>query len=175
MAKIQIFLCLLIGFTCFPCMNSLQSIVIDSNTMDSELAATSNQNILQAIERTPELKTFLDALNATGLNAALQGPGSWTVFAPSNAAFSAMSKQTLKDLMNPENRVALETLLKNHIVKGSLTTNRLNAGNLQSLGGKPLHIHVRGSQVTVDDANITQADIMATNGVVQVIDAVLGQ
>lgn len=150
----------------------LQAIVIDSRTIDSE-TANPNQSIIDIVESTPDLSTFLTALNAAGLTSLLEGNGPWTIFAPSNEAFAALPKNIFQDLMREENKAKLATLLKNHIVNGLLLSNTLNAGNINSLGGKPVHIEVRGSQITVDHANIVQVDLVGSNGVIQIIDAVL--
>ena len=75
--------------------------------------------------------------------------------------------------MKKENKSRLAALLKNHIIKGSLQTNAISTSNVTSMGGKPLHIEVRGSQATVNGAGIVQPDLAGSNGVVQIIDTVL--
>lgn len=160
--------------SCFFYVASVHAIVvIDSQTITTDLSQAGNQNLVEIAESTPDLSTFVQALNASGLAATLEGAGPYTVFAPSNEAFAALPQKTLQDLLKKENQLKLATLLKNHIAKGSLTTNQLNTSNINSLGGKPLHINARGSQVTVDNANVVQADLVGSNGVIQIIDTVL--
>lgn len=148
-------------------------IVIDSDTISSDLTNSSNQNIVEIAEKTADLSTFMKALNASGLTSSLEETGPFTIFAPSNSAFAALPAKTLEDLMKKENKSVLASLVKNHVVKGAFLSSNLNAGNLPTLGNKPLHVDVRGSQITVDNANIVQPDIIGSNGVIQVIDTVL--
>lgn len=155
--------------------NSLHSlVVIDSDVINSEAESKQGtQNLIEIVESNPDLSTFIQAINESGLRATLESQGPWTVFAPSNEAFAAVPQNVLHDLMKRENASRLATLLKNHIVKGSLVTSAMNTSNVVSVGGKPLHIEVRGSQVDVNGAGIVQADITGTNGVIQVVDKVL--
>lgn len=147
--------------------------VIDSRTINSDITNSANHNIVELAESTPDLSTFVQLMNAAGLASELEGTGPLTVFAPSNEAFAALQQNTLQNLMKKENKTMLATLLKNHIVKGSLLTNQINSSNIRAIGGKPLHIDVHGSQITVNDAHIVQSDLIGTNGVIQIIDAVL--
>lgn len=147
-----------------------ESIVIDSDSLNTD---SSNRTIVEIAESTPDLSTFVKALLAAALSETLEGPGPFTVFAPSNEAFAAMPKNDLQELMKKENKSRLGSILKNHVVKGSFTTDKLNAGNMNSLGNKPIHISIHGSLITVDDANIVQSDLVGSNGVIQIIDTVL--
>ncbi len=162
---------LTIIFSLFFALNA-HGRVIDSSSELSDTTSSATQSIVEVIENTPNLSTLLKALNEAGLTAALEGEGPFTIFAPSNEAFAALPPKVLQDLMKSENKTRLAMLLKNHVVKGNLTTSKLNTSNLPSLGGKPLHINVRGSQITIDDANIVQSDLTGSNGVVQIIDKV---
>lgn len=148
----------------------VESIVVDSSTLNSD---SSNRNIVEIAESTPDLSTFVQALNAATLAATLETPGPFTVFAPSNEAFAALPQTDFQELMKKENKSRLASILKNHVVKGSFTTDKLNAGNMNSLGSKPIHISIHGSQITIDDANIVQPDLVGSNGVIQIIDTVL--
>lgn len=156
---------------CFFSLSQGHAIVIDSGTIDADLSNSTGQNLVQVAETLPDLQTFTKALNASGLNASLQEKGPYTIFAPSDAAFASLPAKRLDELM--KNPTALAALLKNHIVNGSISSINIQAGNMNSIGGKPLHIEIRGSQITVDNANIIQADIAASNGYIQVIDTVL--
>lgn len=158
---------------CLFFASQVQSRVIDSQNINSYTTDLGNQNIVELAESTPDLSTFVLALNAAALTTALEDTGPFTVFAPSNAAFAALPPNTFKELMKKENKSRLAAILKNHVVKGSLRTSNLNTGNLSSLGGKPLHIEVRGSQISVDEANIVQSDLVGSNGIIQIIDTVL--
>jgi len=118
------------------------------------------------------------ALTAADLVAALKSPGPFTVFAPTDAAFAKLPPGTVDDLLKPENKPKLIKILTYHVVAGkALTAADILALNppyeLQMLNNISTQINVKGSQVTVDDATVTQADVRATNGIIHVIDTVI--
>lgn len=149
------------------------AIVIDSSAVSADITSNQDKNLIESIKSNSELSTFLQAVNAAGLEATLEEPGPYTVFAPSNEAFAAIPSEAFQDLLKKENKTKLVNILKNHVVKGKILTNSINTSNVSTLGGKPLHINVRGSQITVDNANIVEPDLESSNGVIQVIDRVL--
>lgn len=150
----------------------LQSIVVDSSMVNTDANRSSNQNIVEVAQGTPNLSTFMQLAVASELMPLLEGQGPYTIFAPNNEAFAALPKGALQNLLKKENQTLLNTLLKNHIVKGSLDSLNLNTSRIRSLGGKMLNITTRGSLITVDDASIVQPDLKGTNGVIQIIDKV---
>ncbi len=160
---------LLVFFT-----QEVYSTVFDSKNMDAETSNSNSRNIVEIVESTPDLSTFLQALNASGLTQTLEATGPFTVFAPSNDAFAAMPKSTLQDLLKKENKTKLANILKNHITNGNLSSVSLNTGNINTLGSKPLHIEVHGSQITVDGAIVVESDLTGSNGSIHIIDTVLG-
>ncbi len=114
--------------------------------------------------------TLVAALEATGLDAALKGPGPFTVFAPTDDAFAALDTDVLNWLL--ANPTALTEVLLYHVVSGAFnSTDVVALSSIQTLQGGNLTISV--SSVMVDGANVTAADIEATNGLIHVIDAVL--
>ena len=97
----------------------------------------------------------------------------FTVFAPTDEAFSLLSEGTLESLYEPENREMLYDVLAYHVIGGSVTSDQLSSGAVDSkAGGLPLQVEV-GQQITINDATVSTADIIATNGVIHVIDMVL--
>lgn len=97
----------------------------------------------------------------------------FTVFAPTDEAFSRLPEGTLESLYKPENRETLYDVLAYHVIGGSVTSDQLSSGAVNSkAGGLPLQVEV-GQQVTINDATVSTADITATNGVIHVIDMVL--
>ena len=97
----------------------------------------------------------------------------FTVFAPTDEAFSRLSEETLESLYEPENREMLYDIIAYHVIGGSVTSDQLSSGAVDSkAGGLPLQVEV-GQQITINDATVSTADITATNGVIHVIDMVL--
>ena len=102
----------------------------------------------------------------------MQGP--FTVFAPTDEAFAALPEGTVESLLQPENRSELERLLQHHIVAGRLPAEEvLAAESLETLAGTTLQVTLHGEQPRVGAVDITATNVMAGNGVIHVIDAVL--
>lgn len=141
--------------------------------------AEATQDIVALASATPDLSTLVSAVQAAGLVETLQGDGPFTVFAPTNAAFSALPEGTLDTLLQPENKDQLSSILTYHVVAGKVTSDQLQDGQVvKTVNGADLTVNVRDGKVTVTDAKggvatVTTADVDATNGVVHVIDAVL--
>ncbi|MEO1473346.1 MAG: fasciclin domain-containing protein, partial [Pseudomonadota bacterium] len=117
--------------------------------------------------------TLLAAAEAAGLVDALTGEGPLTVFAPTDEAFAALPDGTVETLLLPENKDQLAGLLKLHVVAGKVTSDQLAGKTItaDSLNGK-LAIDATDG-VTVNGSNVVAADVMASNGVIHVIDAVI--
>ncbi|MEX1663717.1 fasciclin domain-containing protein [Thioclava sp. 15-R06ZXC-3] len=117
--------------------------------------------------------TLVAAVQAAGLVDTLKSEGPFTVFAPTDEAFAKLPAGTVDDLLKPENKDKLTAILTYHVVPGKVMSGDLSDGMMATT--------VQGSQVTittdptvmVDGANVTQADIEASNGVIHVIDAVI--
>ena len=122
-----------------------------------------------------DFSTLVAAVQAAGLVETLKSDGPFTVFAPTNDAFAALPEGTVESLLLPENKDQLVSVLTYHVVPGAVTSDQL-AGqrlNVATVQGSEVHIDAKGSGVKVDGANVVTADIMATNGVIHVIDAVI--
>ena len=120
-----------------------------------------------------QFKTLTKALGAAGLVTTLQGKGPFTVFAPTDAAFAALPKGTLDDLLKPANKAKLTKILTYHVVPGAVLSTSLKSGDVKSVEGTSLKVLVAAGKVTVSGANVVKADIKASNGVIHVIDKVL--
>jgi transforming growth factor-beta-induced protein len=123
-------------------------------------------------------KILVTALTAADLVTPLKGPGPFTVFAPTNAAFAKLPPGTLEDLLKPENKPLLTDLLAYHVVAGrALTAADINALNppfkLEMANGLSTYISKDGDVIQVNDANVIVADIIGSNGVIHAIDTVL--
>ncbi len=128
-------------------------------------------SVADTIARTPSLSTLNSLVTKAGLTEALKGAGPFTVFAPSNDAFKAVPAKTLDELAaNPEK---LKAVLTFHVVPGKLAAADIKNSNVKSLNGAVLAVSKAGTFVTVENAAVTGADLLATNGVVHVVDTVL--
>ncbi len=118
--------------------------------------------------------TLVAAVTAAGLVDTLKSDGPFTVFAPTDAAFAALPAGTVESLLLPENKDTLVSILTYHVVPGAVTSDALSGQRLSvaTVNGADVHIDGRNG-VKVEDSNVTTADIIASNGVIHVIDAVL--
>jgi len=116
--------------------------------------------------------TLTKLLSRAGLVQTLRQPGPYTVFAPTDAAFRKVPKRTLDSLMR--DRAKLRSVLLYHVVAGKVTAaDVVKLRSAKTASGKSVRIRVAGSRVFVNRARVTTADVMATNGVIHVIDRVL--
>jgi uncharacterized surface protein with fasciclin (FAS1) repeats len=119
-------------------------------------------------------KTLAAAITAAGLVDTLKGPGPFTVFAPTDAAFAALPAGTLDNLLKPENKGQLTSILTYHVVAGKImAADVVKVDQAKTVNGKPVAIKVSGNTVMTNDATVTATDIVASNGVIHVIDKVL--
>jgi uncharacterized surface protein with fasciclin (FAS1) repeats len=129
-------------------------------------------NVVQTAIATGQFKTLASLLQKTGLTGALEGKGPFTVFAPTDAAFSRVPKATLAALM--KNKAKLRAVLLYHVVKGKITAARvMKLHSAQTLESKPVSIRVSRGKVIVGGATVVKANVMASNGVIHVINKVL--
>ena len=118
-------------------------------------------------------KTLAAALTAAGLVETLKGPGPFTVFAPTDAAFAALPAGTVDDLLKPENKEKLVAILTYHVVAGKVVSTDLTEGmKAATVNGAEVTITLEGG-AKVNGAVISAADIQTTNGVIHVIDSVI--
>ena len=121
-----------------------------------------------------QFKTLAAALQAAGLVDTLKGAGPFTVFAPTDAAFAALPAGTVENLLKPENREQLVAILTYHVVPGRVTAGEVaKLDKATTVQGGDVAIRATGGTVSVGNARVVQADVMASNGVIHVIDKVL--
>ncbi len=131
-------------------------------------------DIIDIASSNDDFSTLVAAVSAAGLVDTLKGDGPFTVFAPTNAAFAALPKGTVENLLKPENKDQLIAVLTYHVVPGAVTAEQL-AGkrlNVATVNGAALHVDGRKG-VRINRSRVTTADILASNGVIHVIDRVL--
>ena len=121
-----------------------------------------------------QFKTLAAALQAGGLVDTLKGEGPFTVFAPTDEAFAKIPKETLADLLKPENKEKLVGILKYHVVSGKvMAKDVMGLEKAKTVNGKEVKVKAADGKVMIDDATVTKTDIAASNGVIHVIDTVL--
>jgi uncharacterized surface protein with fasciclin (FAS1) repeats len=141
---------------------------------DSKDMAATKKDIVATAEGAGTFTTLVAALNAAELTTTLKGTGPFTVFAPTDAAFAKLPTGTVDNLLKPENKAMLQAVLTYHVVAGKvMAADVVKLTTAKTVQGANVTISVTGSSVKVNDANVVQTDIEATNGVIHVIDAVL--
>jgi uncharacterized surface protein with fasciclin (FAS1) repeats len=129
-------------------------------------------NIVQTAVAAGQFKTLSKLLARAGLVSALEQPGPFTVFAPTDAAFKKVPKKTLNALLR--NKAKLKAVLLYHVVSGKATAaDVIKRTSATTLNGKDVRIRVSGSNVFVNKAKVTRPDVMASNGVIHVVNRVL--
>jgi len=156
------------------------------NPMVGGAPMMANMTIVENASMAPNLTTLVAAVKQAELVETLSGPGPFTVFAPTDTAFSYLPAETTSSLMQDENKDALQKVLTAHVVAGTVTSSDL-VGLIQSGGGSysattvsgdTLMFFISGEDVKVSDENgmvatVTTADVMQSNGVVHVVNSVL--
>lgn len=147
-------------------------------TPTSPIGTTANRNLAELAQTAAsqgQFQTLTKAVQAAGLNDQLTTPGPYTVFAPTDAAFAALPKATLNNLLKPENKQLLVRLLAYHVVPGQVTSSQLTSGQVNTIEGTPVTIKVDNTSktISVNGAKVTQADIPASNGIVHIVDKVI--
>ncbi len=147
---------------------------VTSYTITSATAApAASEDIVAVASGNSDFSTLVAALTAAELVEALQGAGPFTVFAQNNAAFAKLPAGTVDDLLKPENKAKLTAILKNHVVSGKVMAADVKAGPVPTLGGGDVVIAVEGGGVKYGDAMVIGTDVLASNGVIHVIDTVV--
>jgi uncharacterized surface protein with fasciclin (FAS1) repeats len=172
----------LIGFPAWAHINSNTSVANATQTQQvagnvktaaSPAPMAAGKDIVAIASGDAQFKTLTKALGSAGLVTTLKGKGPFTVFAPTDAAFAALPKGTVENLLKPENKAQLTKILTYHVVPGSVVSTSLKSGDVKSVEGSSLKVAVSAGKVTVGGANVVKADIKASNGVIHVIDKVL--
>ena len=135
---------------------------------------TPMKNIVQVAVEAGTFDTLVAAVKAAGLAETLQGPGPFTVFAPSDAAFAKLPAGTIDALL--ADKAKLASILTYHVVAGKVTAGdivKAHGATPTTVNGLPLDVVVRAGKVYVNGAQVVSADIAASNGVIHVIDTVL--
>ena len=171
-------------------LSATDNMAMDANTTGPVMVGGkemfANKNIVENASQSADHTTLVAAVKAADLVDTLSGPGPYTVFAPTNAAFEKLPAGTVDTLVKPESKQALTGILTYHVVPGRMTaaelTKAIEAGggtaSLKTAAGGTLTATQSGGTITLKDAKggtaqVTQGDVMQSNGVIHVIDTVL--
>jgi len=157
-------------------MKLLTSLLVAAATLTSSvtsLRAEDSKTIVEVAAGNPDFSTLVAAVKAAGLVDTLSGAGPFTVFAPTNAAFAKLPKGTVEDLLKPENKAKLASILTYHVVGAKVMAKDVKAGAVKMVSGNESKITVDGKTVKIDAATVTATDIACKNGVIHVIDSVI--
>ena len=157
-----------------------------ANPMVGGAAMYPTKTIVDNAVNSKDHTTLVAAVQAAGLVDTLKGPGPFTVFAPTNAAFAKLPAGTVDTLVKPENKATLTAILTYHVVAGRMTSKdiaaAIKAGGgkavLTTVQGEPLTATMAGNVLMLTDAkggmsHVTIADVLQSNGVIHVVDTVL--
>lgn len=139
----------------------------------AETPAKPTKTVVEIAVGNDDFSTLVAAVKAADLVDALSAEGPFTIFAPTNAAFEALPEGTVETLLKPENKEKLQAILKYHVVAGKVMAADVSAGEVTTLNGAKATITVKDGKVKIDKANVIKTDIVGTNGVIHVIDAVI--
>jgi len=136
--------------------------------------AGDQKDIVDTAVAAGSFKTLAAALKAGDLVGTLKGKGPFTVFAPTDEAFAKLPAGTLDDLLKPENKSKLQGILTYHVVSSKvMAADVIKLKSAKTVNGQSATIKVTDGTVMIDNAKVTKTDIMCTNGVIHVIDAVI--
>jgi uncharacterized surface protein with fasciclin (FAS1) repeats len=137
-------------------------------------SVASAADIVDTAAAAGQFKTLVAAVKAAGLVDTLKGPGPFTVFAPTDEAFAKLPPGTVESLLKPENKAKLQSILTYHVLPGKVMSQDLvKLDSTKTVEGGSIAIRTMNGGVMVDKAQVTKADIAASNGVIHVIDTVL--
>lgn len=142
-------------------------------TPETAPEATTGDTIVDVASASESFQTLVTALTEAELTEVLQGEGPFTVFAPTDEAFAALPPGSVEKLLQPENRAMLVQILQYHVVSGAYPSEDLSSGEVTTVEGQPVMVTVSEGGVKVNNANVIQPDITASNGVIHAIDQVI--
>jgi uncharacterized surface protein with fasciclin (FAS1) repeats len=152
----------------------LASILVLGASLFAADQSMAKKDIVDTAVAAGQFNTLAKALQAAGLVDTLKGKGPFTVFAPTDEAFAKLPAGTIDELLKPENKEKLVSILTYHVVSGAVSSKKVaTMKSAKTVNGKDVSISAEGGSVKINDAKVIKADIKASNGVIHVIDSVL--
>jgi uncharacterized surface protein with fasciclin (FAS1) repeats len=169
---------LLLGACSSSTKSASSSTTTTERVADGTATTTAAQTIVEIAAGNPDFTTLVAAVKAAGLAETLSGTGPYTVFAPTDAAFAKLPAGTVESLLEPANKQKLADILTYHVVKGEVMAADVKPGPVTTVNGATFTVSTEGSDVIITDgqgnkAKVVTTDIVASNGVIHVIDTVL--
>jgi transforming growth factor-beta-induced protein len=153
--------------------SKLFSLTLAAFSSLGSFALAADKNIVDTAVAAGKFKTLAAALGAAGLVETLKGSGPFTVFAPTDEAFAKLPAGTVETLIKPENKAKLTAILTHHVVKGKvMAADVVKVKGALALSGQRLDVATQGG-VTIDGVKVSATDIVCSNGVIHVVDAVI--
>ena len=140
----------------------------------ANVAHAQTKDIVDTAVGAGKFNTLVAAVKAAGLVETLKGTGPFTVFAPTDEAFGKLPKGTVEDLLKPENKAKLVSILTYHVVSGKVMSKDLAGKTMKAKSVQGAEISIDATKdVMIDKAKVVTADIETSNGVIHIIDAVI--
>ena len=137
------------------------------------VVTTNAADVVDTAIKAGKFKTLVAAVKAAGLVKTLKGKGPFTIFAPTDDAFAKLPKGTLESLLKPQNKEKLKSILTYHVVAAKVPSKDVSTTKVKMVNGQKANLKVKNKKVTINGANVIAVDIMASNGVIHVIDSVI--
>ena len=155
-------------------MPAVDTMATEAGVMVGGANMVPSKNIVENAVNSADHTTLVAAVKAAGLVETLSGTGPFTVFAPTNEAFAKLPAGAVDNLLKPEMKGDLTSVLTYHVVPGAVKAADLKDGQkIKTVQGKELTVSIKDGKVMIDGATVTIADVVSSNGVTHVIDAVL--
>lgn len=153
----------------------LSLITLVTPTVNKSVAGSHEKSdIVDTAASAGSFNTLVAAIKAADLVETLKGPGPFTVFAPTDEAFANLPDGTLDELLKPESKDKLTSILTYHVIAGKVSSmDVVKLNSAKTVNGKELKIKTKDGKVMVDNANVIKTDIKTSNGLIHVIDAVI--
>jgi len=154
--------------------NVLSAVVLTVAASGTTAVRAETRDVVDTAIAAGSFKTLAKALDAAGLVTTLKGAGPFTVFAPTDEAFAKLPAGTLETLLKPENKEKLRRILTYHVVAGKvMASDVVKLQSAKAVSGDTITVKVQDGVVHVDNATVTSADVLASNGVIHVINSVI--
>jgi len=137
------------------------------------VVTTNAADIVDTAVKAGQFKTLVAAVKAAGLVSTLKGKGPFTVFAPTDDAFAKLPKGTVESLLKPENKEKLKNILTYHVVAAKVPSKAVSTTKVKMVNGQKANLKVDNKKVTINGANVVAVDVMASNGIIHIIDSVI--
>jgi len=153
---------------------TVAALVLTAAASGTTAVRAETRDVVDTAVAAGSFKTLAKALDAAGLVTTLKGAGPFTVFAPTDEAFAKLPDGTLATLLKPENKEKLRRILTYHVVAGTvMASDVVKVHSAKAVSGDTITVKVEDGVVHVDNATVTSTDVIASNGVIHVIDSVI--